>query len=154
MNFHDYLNRQKTEDRRAFVVHYPANSGKTEFALRVCAARPDACRLDLLAHFLEHADLPPIEEFGPAELRELLLGFEVTQSVVLVDNSDFLFNTWSEKEKTRFANWLRRQLRSPGVTEKTFVFLLQSEPFIETMNLEKNSYRESRVQPLNAFEMP
>jgi len=52
MNFLDYLNRQNNEDTHAFIVHYPARSGKTRFADQVCAARADAVRFDLLDYFL------------------------------------------------------------------------------------------------------
>jgi len=75
----------------------------------------------------------------------------VGESVVLVDNLDFLFNTWLKRDQADFLNWLKIQLRSPGVTKKTFVFFVQSDPFFESMDV-NNSQGESRVLPLNAFE--
>jgi len=54
MNFHDYLNRQKTEDRRAFIVHNPARSGKTQFAREIANTRPDVFYLDLQQYFIDH----------------------------------------------------------------------------------------------------
>lgn len=151
MNFHDYLNRQQNEDRRAFVIHFGARSGKTRFARRSCETRHDAYLLDLLAYFLEHPELPPIEKCGFDMLKGLLLALDVPQDVVIVDNPDFLFNTWSAEQKQRLLNWLRTQLRSPSVTQKTFVFVIQTDDIIAAANLH-NSCGESRVLPLNAFD--
>lgn len=149
MNFHDYLNRQKTEDRRAFIVHYPAKSSKTRFAHQVAKTSPDVYLLDLQQHFLENPN--PISQFGFQELKTLLQNLTVDESVVLVDNPDFLFNTWGKRDQIDFANWLKIQLRSPGVTSKTFVFFVQSDPYFESMQL-VNSKGETRILPLNAFE--
>lgn len=149
MNFHDYLNRQKTEDRRAFIVHYPARSGKTQFARQVANSRPDVVYLDLQQYFIDHP--PSSHQYGFSELKSLLLNLDVSESVVLVDNPDFLFNTWLKRDQSDFSNWLKIQLRSPGVTKQTFVFFVQTDPFFERMDLE-NSQGESRILPLNAFE--
>lgn len=151
MNFHDYLNRQQNEDRRAFVVHYGAKTGKTRFARRVCETRGDAYLLDLLAYFLDHPELPPIQKCDFDVLKELLLKLNVAQDVILVDNADFLFNTWRREEKQRLLNWLQVQLRSPAVTRKTFVFFIQTDDIIAAADL-RNSANEPRVLPLNAFD--
>ena len=149
MNFHDFLNRQKTEDRRAFIVHFPARSGKTQFARQVANARPDVYYLDLQQYFIDHPQAS--HQYGFSKLKSLLLNIDVDESVVLIDNPDFFFNTWLRRDQADFSNWLKIQLRSPGVTKKTFVFFVQSDPFFESMDL-KNSQGESRVLPLNAFE--
>ena len=149
MNFHDYLNRQKTEDRRAFIVHYPAQSGKTQFACQVASTRPDVYYLDLQQYFIDHP--PSSYQYGFSELKNTLLNLDVGEVVVLVDNLDFLFNTWLRRDQTDFLNWVKIQLRSPGVTKKTFGFFVQTDPFFERMDL-KNSQGELRILPLNAFE--
>lgn len=151
MNFHAYLNRQQNEDRRAFVVHHGAKTGKTRFARRICETRQDAYLLDLLAYFLEHPELPPIQQCGFDVLRALLLKLDVAQDVIIVDNADFLFNTWRAEEKQHLLNWLRVQLRSPAVTRKTFVFFIQTDDIIAAADL-RNSANEPRVLPLNAFD--
>jgi hypothetical protein len=151
MNFHDYLNRQQNEDRRAFIIHYGARSGKTRFARRICETRQDAYLLDLLAYFLEHPELPPIEKCGFDMLKGLLLALDVPQDVIIVDNPDFLFNIWSAEEKQRLLGWLRTQLRSPGVTKKTIVFLVQTDDIITVADL-RNSGNEPRVLALDAFD--
>lgn len=151
MNFHDYLNRQQNEDRRAFIIHYGAGSGKTRFARRICETRQDAYLLDLLAYFLEHPELPPIDKCSFDTLKDLLLTLVVPRDVIVVDNPDFLLNTWSAEEKHRLLNWLRTQLRSPGVTQKAFVFVIQTDDILAAADLH-NSYGEPRVLALDAFD--
>lgn len=151
MNFHDYLNHQKTEDKRAFIIHYPAKSGKTQFARTICEQREDTYLLDLQAYFLQHPELPPIRRFDFPKFKNLFLSLDMRENVILVDNVDFLFNTWKKKDKAEFANWLKHQLRSPGDTKKTFIFIFQTDPFIEDLSL-MNSHHESRVLPMNEFE--
>ena len=151
MNFHDYLNRQQNEDRRAFIIHYGARSGKTRFARRICETRQDAYLLDLLAYFLEHPELPPIDKCSFDTLKGLLLTLAVPRDVIVVDNPDFLLNTWSAEERHRLLNWLRTQLRSPSVTQKTLVFVVQTDDIIAAADLH-NSCGESRVLALDAFD--
>jgi len=81
----------------------------------------------------------------------VLLALDLDSTVILVDNADFLFNTWNKDDREAFLGWLRIGLRSPRDTEKTFVFMLQSDPWF-TANTFKNSYGEERILALNAFE--
>lgn len=152
MDFHAYLNRQNSEDRRAFVIHYPAKSGKTRFARRVVEVRKDAYLLDLQSYLLQHPELPPIEQCGLATLKAILLSLDRPEPVVLVDNPDFLLNVWSDEEKRAFLNWLRVGLRSPADTEKTMVLLIQTDEVIAAADI-RNSYGEPRVLALNAFDV-
>jgi len=151
MNFHDYLNRQNNEDKRAVVIHYPAKSGKTLFARRICETRKDAYLLDLQRYFLDHPELLPIHKCDLTKLQGILLSINVSESVLVVDNPDFLFNTWDEGEKDAFLYWLRVQLRSPVVTEKTMVFIIQDDELLARADF-RNSHGEPRVLALNEFD--
>lgn len=142
-----------TEDRRAFIVHFPAKSGKTQFARRICQVRSDTYYLDLQAYFLEHPELPPIGDWDFEMLRKFLLGFNVLQSIIVVDNPDFLFNTWDREQKKEFLNWINRGLRSPNPTQKTFTFFLQDDPDILSANFDLNVHHEPRLLALNFFEV-
>lgn len=151
MNVHDYLRRQNAEYNRSFIIHYPAQTGKTRFARRICETREDAYLFDLLSHFVEHPDLPPIQRCSVAVLKSVLLKLNISQRVLIVDNPDFLINTWSPDEKEEFLNWLGVLLRSPGDTEKTMVFVVQTDGLISNSDL-RNSHHEPRVLPLDAFD--
>ena len=152
MNFNAYLNHQMAEDRRAFVVHFPARSGKTQFARRIRQVRSDAHYLDLQAYFLENTELPSIGDCDADFLKKMLLGIKVARPVIIVDNSDFLFNTWDRKQKTDFFSWLNRALRSPNPTPKTFVFFIQDDSDILFVSFDTNTHREPRILPLNSFD--
>jgi len=151
MNIHDYIDHQKTEDRRAFIIHYPAKSGKTYFAQALLRTRSDVYLLDLQEHFVNQPGLPPVRKWDFEALRKLLLSIGVPQSVIIVDNPDFLFNTWSTAEKQSLLNWVRVGLRSPAETEKTFVFIVQNDDVISTGSF-TNAHGEPRVLALNEFE--
>lgn len=152
MNITNYLSHQKSEDRRAFIIHYPAGSGKTEFVKHLAQGRADdVFYLDLLAHFLARPGLPPVADIGPKELRGWLLALDVPQSVVIVDNPDFLLNTWSKIEKQNFLHWLGTELRSPADTNKTLMFVIQDDDVLAVANLQ-NTYGEPRVLALDAFD--
>lgn len=151
MNIGEYLNHQKTEDRRAFIIHYPANSGKTTFAKKIAEIRPDVHYIDLLEFFLKNPDLKPIDKFGFEEFRDLLLKYEAEESVLLIDNPDFLLNTWKKSEKEELLNWFRLGLRSPGVTKKTIILMIQEDGFLSAADF-VNTYGEPRVLALNMFD--
>lgn len=155
MNFAAYLQKQKEESRQAFIIHYPAVSGKTQFARKVCQAMPQIHYLDLLEYMLAHPELPPIEQIDSQQLQTVLLGLEMTlpeqKTSVIVDQVDFLLNTWSGEEKQELIQWLRMPLRTPSVTKRTFIFLIQTDDVLSTAVL-TNSHNQSRIHPLNAFD--
>ena len=150
-NFFKYLDQQSSEDKRAFIVHYPAKSGKTAYAKGAAAQRANILYLDLQKTFLKEPDLPKITQCGFEFLKKYLLELPVAEEFVLIDNPDFLFNTWTTEEKQALLYWLKGQLRSPRVTEKTFIFFIQSDEILAT-NQFNNSCGQPRVLPLNEFE--
>lgn len=151
INFNSLLNQQSSEDTRSFIIHFPANSGKTDFAKRATAQHPDIYYLDIQGKFLEQDELPPISKFRLSYLKKYLLGIQVPQEFIIIDNSDFLFNTWKSEEKQAFIHWIKSELRSPADTKKTFIFFIQSDDILATSQL-KNTYGQSRILSLNDFE--
>lgn len=151
INFLKYLDQQSSEDKRAFIIHYPANSGKTAFAKRAAAQRAGIHYLDLQETFLKQPDLPKITQCGFEFLKDYLLGLQVTEEFILIDNPDFLFNIWKNEDKQALLHWMKVQLRSPGVTEKTFIFIIQSDEILATAQF-NNSCGQPRILPLNEFE--
>jgi hypothetical protein len=149
MNFHKFLDRQKTEDRRAFIIYFNAKSGKTRFARQIIESRADVYYLDLQTYALNYPNT--FKTFDFKAFKDFLLEIKVDQSVILIDNPDFLFNTWLKQDDIEFENWIKIQLRSPGVTEKTMIFIVQNDTYFENLKL-INSHGESRVIPLNSFE--
>lgn len=151
INFFKYLDQQSSEDKRAFIVHYPAKAGKTTFAKRAAAQRPDLCYIDLQELFLNQPNLPIITQCGFEFFKEYLLGMQMNEEFILIDNPDFLFNTWKAEEKQALIHWMKVQLRSPGVTTKTFIFFIQSDEILSTAQF-NNSCGNPRILTLNDFE--
>ena len=145
-----YLVTQGHETFRAFIIHAPAMSHKTQLARRIRDVL-GAYLLDLQAYFLEHPELAErIDRFRPDDLEELLLGLDVGPSIVVVDNVDFLLNTWTSQQMDEFVALVDLRLKSPGVTDKTFVFILQTNPNILRHTL-RNTRGQPRILPRDAF---
>lgn len=153
MNFFTYLDTQKQEDRQAFIIHYPAGQGKSHFAQRACQLRQGLYLLDLLEQFKLDANLK-VRTFTPEHLQGYLLKFAYPPGThtVWVDNGDFLFNTWSRQQKEDFIQWMRYPLRTPGLIDKTFILLVQTDKVFSTADL-VNSRGQPRVLALNDFDM-
>jgi ABC-type Fe3+-hydroxamate transport system substrate-binding protein len=151
INFNRYLDQQTGEDNRSFIIHFPANSGKTAFAKNAATQRPGVFYLDLQETFLSTTDLPPILQCGFSFLRDYLIGLQISEEFVLVDNPDFLFNTWRSEDKQALLHWIKVQLRSPVDSKKTFVFFIQNDEILATSQF-INTYGQPRVLSLNEFE--
>ncbi len=145
-----YVATQFTESYRAFIIHGPAMSGKTRLARRMQDVL-GAYVLDLQAHFVAHPDLcARIDRYRPRDLEQMLLALDVPESLVVVDNLDFLLNTWTPRHRREFVAMVDRRLRSPMDTNKTFVFLIQTDPVIVRHDL-TNTLGQPRILPIDAF---
>jgi len=145
-----YLNIQAQETCRAFIIFAPAMAGKTALAKQMEIVL-GAFRFDLQVYFLEQSDLSArIDRFRPKDLELILLGLDVSQNVVIVDNMDFLFNIWTPPMKREFMAMVDLRLKSPDITSKTFVFFLQTDPMVTGYRLTLQQ-RQQRILPLESF---
>ena len=146
----EYVATQATESYRAFIIHGPAMSGKTRLARRAAAVL-DAHVLDLQAYFVARPDLcARIDRYRPTDLEQLLRTLDTPATLVVIDNADFLLNVWTPHHKHTFVAMIERRLRSPSDTERTFCFLIQTDPIITRHQL-TNTHGQPRVLPLDAF---
>jgi DNA replication protein DnaC len=137
---------QTKEQYRAIMILGPANSGKTKYA-KLLAQKIKAKYLDLLDIFANDETLSKsIDTFDVSSLKKYLLNLTETEPVVIVDNIDFLVNTWSDREKGEFLN-LVDKLRS-NETKKVFCFFVQEEDIFDSKPI-SNSRNESRIMHLN-----
>ena len=127
MNFAKYLEQQTHEDRQAFIIHYPRLSGKTQFIQKACQVISGFYYIDLLDYTLTNPDLSSLENIDLSRFKSLLLDLDKSQSeetsALVIDQADFMFNTWDADEKQEFIHWLRTSLRTPSVVKK-LLFLL------------------------------
>ena len=146
----DYIATQTTERYRAFIIHGPAMSGKTHLAQRMQELL-GAYVFDLQAHFASDPELgAKLDRFRPRDLEQLLLALNVPESLVVVDNPDFFLNTWTPKNRQEFVAMVDHRLHSPTVTDRTFVFLIQTDSVIVQHKL-TNTRRQPRILSIDTF---
>jgi len=140
------INFQTKEQYRSVMILGPADCGKTRFA-KLLAERIRAKYIDLLETFADNEDLSKaIDTFNMSSLKKYLLKLAAEESVIIIDNVDFLVNTWSEREKGEFLNLIDK-LRS-NETKKTFCFFVQEEGIFDSKRI-LNSRNENRIIHLN-----
>ena len=72
-------------------------------------------------------------------------------SALVIDQGDFMFNTWDKDEKQEFLHWLRVSLRTPSVAKRPFIFIIQSDGVLSSATL-NNTLNQSRILALNEFD--
>ena len=143
-----FIDVQSRESFRGFFIVGRANSGKSRFARKVSEQAP-GYYLNLLELFLKRSDLAEnIDTFRPEHLERLLLEMEIA-SLIIVDDIDFLLNTWTNRTKDEFVNRFLR-LRS-GVTDKIFCFVAQEDDVFEKVEF-RNTMGQSRILNLREIK--
>jgi hypothetical protein len=146
-----FLNIQAQEVCRAFIIHAPAMAGKTELARRM-EKNLGVYRFDLQEHFKSHEELAArVDRFRPRDLERLLLSLDVPQSVIVVDNLDFILIVWTSQMKREFMDMVNLRLKSPDITSKTFIFLVQDDNAIINYHFTLTQ-RQPRILPLQAIK--
>jgi len=137
-----YIDRQKRESYRAFFIVGAANFGKSDFAKKV-AEEANGRYIDLLVLFLNEQSLSDsIDTFRPKDLERLLIDLGDNAELLIVDNIDFLINTWTYRLREEFRDRFLK-LRS-GVTRTTFCFVAQMDEVFEEVDA-KNTLGQPRV---------
>ena len=155
MKFAEYLEQQTHEDRQAFIIHYPALGGKTQFIRKACQVIPNLHYVDLLELSLANPVFLSLEKIELGRFKDMILDLDKTLpekvKAIIIDQGDFLFNTWDSDEKQDFLHWLRQLLRTPSVVKRTFIFVIQTDGVISSAVM-TNSRNQSRILALNEFE--
>ena len=137
-----FIKAQQIERYRAFVIHGPAMSYKTKFA-RKLAQKVAGKYIDLLPTALNEPWGQMIDEFGAVDFQRWLLQRTQSEQIVLVDNLDFLFNTWPDHEKIRFLTFIDKL--SNTLTPCVHGFVLQDDPSLQAGAIAANTKGMSRV---------
>ena len=155
MKFAEFLEQQTHEDRQAFIIHYPALSGKTQFIQKACQVIPAIHYVDLLEYSLAKPEVSALGRVDPGRFRDMLLDIDksVPENIksIVIDQGDFILNTWDSEEKQEFLHLIRQSLRTPSVVKKTFIFVIQTDGAISSAVM-TNSRNQSRILALNEFE--
>ena len=149
LDMHAFLEAQRHERYRAFIVHGPPGKGKTAFA-RKMAALTNGAYIDVLATV---AGTPALE----AEVDILDVGFlkrlaldavKTGASVVLLDEFDFLLPIWGG-DLSPLVEFVRKL--SVTETQAIIGFVMQTTPVLETFVL-ASSAGQSRILRLDEIK--
>jgi hypothetical protein len=151
IDLREYLKIQAQETCRAFIIHAPAMAGKTGLAHRMERIL-GSYRLDLQKLFISNKKLAAqVDQFRPRDLERILLNIDVPQNVVVIDNIDFILILWTQRRKQEFMNMVDLRLKSPDVTTKTFVFMVQDDLDLLNYRFTYNQ-RQPRKLPLHSIK--
>ena len=96
INLEDFVDMLLEERHRTFIVHSELMSGKSKYAKRF-TKKIGGKYLDLLERFREDKKLKNnIDTFNIKELETLLIEEAKDTNLLIVDNIEFLLNTWGE----------------------------------------------------------
>ena len=102
----DFVGRLRLDRRRSFIITGRPGEGKTHLAVKM-AKKYNGQYLDLLAIFADEPNLAAeVDIFDPARCKKFLQQY-VTGDLVLVDEIEFLWHRWDEREKREFLNIIK-----------------------------------------------
>lgn len=152
VNLKEFIQALSGERHRIFIVHSDPASGKSKYA-RQFAKDSGSKYLDLLERFGKDERLKSqIDIFGVKDLKALLIEEAKGTNLLIVDNVEFLLNTWDEDRYDLLFGLLHRNWDSfkPSYQATLGVFLTTNR---KIMDLELNtSERVTRVFPLRRLE--
>jgi hypothetical protein len=149
----ELVESQRAERYRALIIHAEPMAGKTRTAQRLAKVVPDAAYLDFVEEFLHHPDwCAAIDRYRLDDLAHYLLGLDVPGQVVIVDHLDFLLTTLTQGQKQSFVRWVDEGLDGFTVTDKVFVFFVQTDTDIVSYPMRRlNVDGQKRLYRLDEF---
>ena len=153
INVFGYLTHLEQERYRAVILHAVPEKGPavTQFCQKICQ-RTGGKYLDLLELFIQSKTLSQtIDSFSPEKLIGLLIENSQSQSLLVVDRSDFLLDTWRKSERQDFYRLLDNQW--DGFKERMkarLVICLQTSQEILVLQI-RDSEGQSRICQLTDF---
>ncbi|MBA7470348.1 hypothetical protein ES707_05632 [subsurface metagenome] len=152
VNLKKFINGLSGERHKTFIVYSDPASGKSKYA-RQFAKKAGSKYLDLLERFGKDERLKGrIDVFDIRNLENSLIEEAKGINLLIVDNIEFLLNTWDEDGYNLFFHLLRQNWDSfkPSYQATLGVFLTTNR---KIMDLELNTSKgETRVFPLNRLE--
>ncbi|MHB1463291.1 MAG: P-loop NTPase family protein [Armatimonadota bacterium] len=101
------LHSQLSERYRAVFIQGPAACGKTGYAKRLATSLP-AYYCDLLGEFVQKEDQSTIDLFDTNKLLSRLKHQSTNHKILILDNADFLFNTWGDRARREFGETISK----------------------------------------------
>ena len=152
INMERFVHNLEGERFKNFIIHSSPLSGKSKYA-RQLANKSGGKYLDLLKRFAKDEELKnKIDVFDIESLEKLIIEEAKEKKILIVDNVEFLINTWGEGGYDKLLYLLFRTWDSFKPSYKTTlgVFLITNN---RILNNEKHTSKgESLILLLNRLE--
>lgn len=150
----DFVNLyKKLKDQRYFsiLIHSKPSPGLTEFAQKAAKAI-DANYVNLHESFFRDEELANnIHTFTDQDFQKYIKQETSKNKPIILDQIDFLIDTWKRSEINSFINLFRRQwdTRNPQIKVPLIVFL-ESHSFLDDLSIEFGNGK-SKIYKLSEF---
>lgn len=153
MDLQAYLRQLGREKFRSIIIHAPSEQSKVfrQFANRI-PTYTSGTYLDILEFFSSDSKLcSTVDRFNPENLKVLLQEQSANQPVLVVDQMDFLIDSWRKRERQAFYRMISKQWNSflPSMGA-TLIFCLQSSTELISQKI-TDSHGKTRIHPLSNF---
>jgi len=149
----EYLEILSQERYRAIIIHVaPQQSRLLSRYVQTISKKLPGKYLDLLDKFIKSENLKKrIDNFGPEDLRKLLIEESKDSSLLVIDRPDFLLDTWRKREREDFFRMLTDQWDGYRDGMKSIIIIcLQTSLEIENLHI-SDSLGNSRILSLADF---
>ena len=154
INLEDFIDMLLEERHRTFIVHSESMSGKSKYAKRF-AKKIGGKYLDLLERFREDKKLKNnIDTFNIKELETLLIEEAKETNLLIIDNIEFLLNTWGEDRYDLLFRLIKEKWNSfySSYQATLGIFLISNNKIIYMkLNTSKNETRTFHLQDLESL---
>lgn len=145
LRFKKFIEEQLKERYKHFIIYSLPIGGKSRFGKKICEAY-DGYYLDVLQEIKNNIIISKnIDTFYPKDFFEWIAKFSNGKKFIVVDNIDFLINTWREEQEEIFLNLIEKQQ-----SDIAYLFLIQERKFLFKRSI-TNLSGKNRV--INLFEI-
>lgn len=125
LKFKEFLEAQFKERYKHFIIYSLPMTGRTTFGKRL-SEEFDGYYLDVLSELKDNVEISKeIDTFYPDDFFKWIVKYENEKKFIVVDNIDFLINTWTEEQEEIFLNFIEKDQ-----SKIVYLFLIQERKFL------------------------
>jgi len=157
INLRTIINSYKSERYNSFIVYGDAGIGKSSYVQEFIHKNQDIkiAYFDILEEYTKIQSAQSIFGFTPNKfitwaLSLLPIAEHNERDLLVIDNFDFLVNTWSPSEKIEMIKLIEKYIEK-SVTINPLIFVIHSDPIIETYLDHHSLIRFSDLEVINTY---
>lgn len=151
LNFVELYKELKDQRYFSIIIHSNPSPGLSEFAQKSAKAI-DGNYVNLHERFLQDEELANnLHTFTDQDFQKYIKQETDKNKPIILDQVDFLIDTWKRSEKKSFINLFRRQwdTRNPQIKVPLIVFL-ENHSFLDDLSIEFGNGK-SKIYKLSEF---